>query len=99
MRRKTLKKDPPRVEGVFPKFSTPNLILLVGEISMWRRKKKEKENNPKNSGHLVPQQHLGAAQALRSDQIMGRTKSGSSDTDIMAVALGNKLTASSVLFR
>ena len=35
---------------------------------MWHRRKKEKKNNPKNSGHFVPQQRLRAAHALRSDQ-------------------------------
>ena len=30
--------------------------------------KKKKKNNPKNSGHFVPQQRLRAAHALHSDQ-------------------------------
>ena len=31
-------------------------------------KKEKKKNNPKNSGHFVPQQRLRAAHALHSDQ-------------------------------
>ena len=34
---------------------------------MWHRRRKQK-NNPKNSGHFVPQQCLRAAHALHSDQ-------------------------------
>jgi hypothetical protein len=31
--------------------------------------KRDKKNNPKNSGHFVPQQRLRAAHALRSDHL------------------------------
>ena len=35
---------------------------------MWRRKKRRRKNNPKNSGHFVPLQRPRAAHALRADQ-------------------------------
>ena len=42
---------------------------LMGEKYLARKEeKKEKKNNPKNSGNFVPLQRLRAVQALRSDQ-------------------------------
>ena len=42
---------------------------LLGEKYM-TQKRKRKKNNPKNSGHFVPQQHPRAVHALRSDRKM-----------------------------
>ena len=41
---------------------------LLGEKYV-AQKKERKKNNPKNSGHFVPQQRLRAAHALGSDQL------------------------------
>ena len=41
---------------------------LLGEKYVAQKKERKKKNNPKNSGHFVPQQRLRAAHALRLDQ-------------------------------
>ena len=64
MRRKTLKKGVPK----FKKLITLAEPLLGEKYVAQKRRKERKKNNPKNSGHIVPQQRLRAAHALRSDQ-------------------------------
>ena len=49
-------------------FITPGQTLLGEKYVAEKEEKKRKENNPKNSGHFVPQQHLRAAHALLPDQ-------------------------------
>ena len=41
---------------------------LLGEKYVAHKRKKERKNNPENSGHFVLQQRLKAEHALRSDQ-------------------------------
>ena len=50
------------------KFQNPSTTPSGRKVWGTERKKKRKKNNPKNSGHFVPQQRLRAAHALCSDQ-------------------------------
>ena len=47
-------------------------FIILGQLFTGEKyvaeKERNKKNNPKNSGHFVPQQRLRAAHALRSDQ-------------------------------